>query len=213
MERNAICPPAWADWALRALLPADRAETESGDLLEAYRDEQLPARGRRGADCWYVRQVALVFAVNYGVWLAALMALFVISDVSNTWRYPVPARFVPLAALCLILGASLQGGWRNTRLSGGLLAGAATGTLLWLFMAAWWLTTWYPFSLTQQLEPFWINAWHSSAAPGETFTHWIFWDNVGATIMSGLVLNVTGVAMGLVGGLAGATARRLFARS
>ena len=68
-------------------------------------------------------------------------------------------------------------------------------------------------SLVQQGEPYWISAWHSSAAPGETFTHWIFWDNVGATIMSALALSMSGVLAGLIGGVVGSIARRLYLRS
>jgi len=208
-------PPAWAEWVLVALLPAERAETDSGDLLEAYRDEQWPARGRAGANRWYVRQVALVFGHKYWVWLVGLFGLFVVADISNAYRF-VPwgrpgllARVVPVAAMCMVAGASLQGGWRSARMIGGLLTGAATSTLLWVFMAVWWMTTWYPLALVQQVEPYWIAAWRSSAAPGETFMHWIFWDNVGATIVSGLALTALGLALGLVGGLAGSAARKL----
>jgi hypothetical protein len=56
MKRNAMSPPPWAERVLVALLPAERAESDSGDLLEAYRDEQLPARGVAGADRWYIRR-------------------------------------------------------------------------------------------------------------------------------------------------------------
>ena len=38
---GALNPPAWAEWVFMALLPADRAECESGDLLEVYRERQL----------------------------------------------------------------------------------------------------------------------------------------------------------------------------
>lgn len=211
MQRHAVSPPAWAEWVLVALLPAERAESESGDLLEAYRDEQLPARGQAGADRWYVRQVALVFAHSYWFWLVALIALFVAADVSNTYRFALPG-IGPLVAMCVLLGAALQGGWRSARVSGGLLTGAAVSALLWSFMALWWMTTWYPFSLVQQIQPYWISAWRTSAVPGETFTHWIFWDNIGATIMSGLALNASGFLLGLVGGVAGSAARKLSAR-
>lgn len=210
MKRRGMSPPAWAEWVLVALLPAERAESDSGDLLEAYRDEQLPARGQAGADRWYVRQVALVFAHSYWFWLVALIALFVIADVSNTYRLAFPS-IGPLLAVCVLFGAALQGGWRSARVSGGLLTGAAVSSLLWLFMALWWMTTWYPFSLVQQIQPFWINAWRSSAVPGETFTHWIFWDNIGATIMSGLILNASGLVLGLAGGFAGSAVRKLSA--
>lgn len=212
MKRTAMNPPNWAEWVLMASLPAEHAESVSGDLLEAYRDEQWPTRGRVGADWWYVRQVALVSAQSYWLWLIALIALFVLSDVSNVYRLAVPP-VGPLAAACLMIAASVQGGWRSVRIGGGLFAGAVTCTLLWLFMAIWWMTTWYPFALVQQVEPYWIAAWRSSAGPGDTFTHWIFWDNVGATIMSGLALNASGLAVGFVGGLIGSTARRLSVRA
>jgi hypothetical protein len=207
MGRHEPSPPGWAEWVLVALLPASRAECESGDLLEAYRDQQVPARGRAGADRWYLRQVALVFLHTCWFWPAALIALFVAGDVANAYRFDFPVRVGPIV-VALMLGASVHGGWRSAQIRGGVLAGAATCALLWLFMSAWWMTTWYPFSLVQQNQPYWIAAWHSSAAPGETFTHWIFWDNVGAAILSGVVLNAAGIAAGLAGGIAGATARK-----
>jgi len=213
MARRPVSPPAWAEWALMAALPVGRAESESGDLLEQYRDEQVPAGGQRRADWWYMRQVALVFARAYGISLVALIGLFVMGDVSNTYRLTGPVRIGPLVALGVILAASARGGWRTVSVRGGLFAGAVTSTLLWMFMAAWWMTTWYPFSLVQRVEPYWIDAWHFSAAPGETFTHWIFWDNVGATIMSGLVLNASGLLVGLIGGVVGSIACRRYGRS
>ena len=88
-----------------------------------------------------------------------------------------------------------------------MFSGVATSGLLWLFMATWWMTTWYPFLPTQSVDPYWIQAWHFSAAPGETFAHWIFWDNVGATIMGDVVLSAGGSGLGLAGGLLGAGAR------
>ncbi len=202
-------PPSWAEAVLMALLPADRAECESGDLLEVYRDQQVPARGRAAADWWYVRQVAAVFLRSYWYWLAALVALFVMSDVANTYRMAVPSRGAPLVLLGLIFAASGHAGWRTGRTAGGMFAGIATSGLLWLFMATWWMTIWYPFLATQSIDPYWIRAWHFSAAPGETFAHWIFWDNVGATIISGVVLTAAGSGLGLAGGLLGTTARTL----
>jgi hypothetical protein len=54
--------PRWAEALLFAILPADDVKSVTGDLHEVYRDEQLPSRGRAGADRWYVQQVALAFA-------------------------------------------------------------------------------------------------------------------------------------------------------
>jgi hypothetical protein len=50
-------PPEWADALLRLVLARAVRDCISGDLLEAYRDDILPARGRRSADVWYVGQV------------------------------------------------------------------------------------------------------------------------------------------------------------
>lgn len=210
MKPGAPQPPAWAEWVFIALLPAARAETESGDLLEIYRDEILPVRGRVAADWWYIRQVLGVFARSYGFWLAALVAVFVAADVANTYARAVHGSLGPVVLVGLVFAASCHGGWRTMRFEGGLFAGVATSVIVWLFMATWWMMTWYPFSLAQRVDPYWIGAWHSSAAPGETFTHWIFLDNIGATIISGFVLAASGVAVGLAGGFGGAAvARRL----
>jgi hypothetical protein len=50
-------PPAWAECALRAILEARHRDTVTGDLLEEYR-ELVVLRGNRGAQRWYLRQVA-----------------------------------------------------------------------------------------------------------------------------------------------------------
>jgi hypothetical protein len=208
--REPLSPPAWAEAVLRAILPAADVESVSGDLLEVYRDEQRPARGRAGADRWYLRQVARTFARAYWCWIAPLIVLFTASDVMNTWRLlPSQGPVVPGAGLALVTAAALHGGWRSRRVAGGLLAGAGSATTLWLFMATWWMATWYPLSAVQVTEPYWIDAWRYSSAPGETFRHWIFWDNVGAIVMSGLVLNTAGGLVGLAGGLLGSRARKI----
>ena len=202
-------PPWWAEWVLMALLPADRAQCERGDLLEAYRDQQMLAGGRVAADWWYVRQVIAVFMRSNWFWLAALISLFVMSDLANTYRIAVPSHGAPLVLFGLILAASGHAAWRTKRVTGGMFAGVATSGLLWLFMATWWMTTWYAFLPTQSVDPYWIRAWHFSADPGETFAHWVFWDNVGATLISGMVLSAAGSGLGLAGGLLGTAARRV----
>lgn len=55
-------PPQWAEALMRAVLRADDAETECGDLLEAYRDSIYPNRGHRRANLWYALQVAAYVA-------------------------------------------------------------------------------------------------------------------------------------------------------
>ena len=60
-------PPRWAERLLLIVLPRRDRETIPGDLLEEFREVVLPARGRRGARLWYVRQVlSLVPGVMLG---------------------------------------------------------------------------------------------------------------------------------------------------
>ncbi len=44
--------------SLRLLLDPVNAETVSGDLIEEYRESIYPRKGKRGADLWFLRQVA-----------------------------------------------------------------------------------------------------------------------------------------------------------
>ena len=90
---NSLRPPRWAEALLRSFLSAAEAETESGDLLEAYRDSILPSRGRWRADVWYVRQVAgyIVRApspMNLRNWILAGLALCILTITFSVLKYP-----------------------------------------------------------------------------------------------------------------------------
>lgn len=73
-------------------LKPDEAETESGDLLEAYRDSIHPLRGRWRADLWFVRQVAGYIlrtgAVNLRNGVLAGLTLCVLTTAFSVLRYP-----------------------------------------------------------------------------------------------------------------------------
>jgi hypothetical protein len=51
-------PPRWLERLLLLTLSPRNRETVSGDILEEYREEQLPRRGEVLANLWYLRQVA-----------------------------------------------------------------------------------------------------------------------------------------------------------
>lgn len=104
-----VSPPRWADALLRILIGPQKAETESGDLLEAYRDSIYPTGGRWRADLWYLRQV-----LGYGLrargsklrnWLLAGLVLCVLTLVVTALRYPglltIPIAGVATAGLLL----------------------------------------------------------------------------------------------------------------
>jgi hypothetical protein len=89
-----IRPPRWAEALLRIVLTPDKAETESGDLLEAYRDSIRPLRGGWRANLWFVRQVAgyIVRASVMGLrnWILAGLTLCVVTIAFSALRYPGP---------------------------------------------------------------------------------------------------------------------------
>src|SRR3954462_9737052 len=87
-------PGAWAEAVLRALLPPETRESVSGDLLEQYRDEQLPRRGLFRARLWYLRRVAAVFWRTAWPCVLMLVAMLVFSDLSNTFRDSNGAEYV-----------------------------------------------------------------------------------------------------------------------
>lgn len=53
-----IRQPAWMESLLRLLMDPVSAETVYGDLIEEYRDSVCLRKGRRGADLWFLRQIA-----------------------------------------------------------------------------------------------------------------------------------------------------------
>ena len=104
-------PPRWADALLRLLLDPEKAESYSGDLLEAYRDSIVSLRGRWRADLWFVSQVLSCVLLAGGMklrnWLLAGLALCFLTIVFSILMYPgllsAPA-MIGIAAGILIYG-------------------------------------------------------------------------------------------------------------
>src|SRR5262249_36998587 len=85
-DHSSARPPEWAEALLRLLLkPADR-ESVSGDLLEEYRRSIVPSRGK-GADGWYVRQVAGFLWRATWIWALLFAGLFLARALYD-WRVP-----------------------------------------------------------------------------------------------------------------------------
>ncbi|HEY1947504.1 MAG TPA: hypothetical protein VGG97_10890 [Bryobacteraceae bacterium] len=57
-------PPAWLERTLLLFLNARDRETISGDLLEEYREEQLPRLGSIRANYWYLRQFISIASIQ-----------------------------------------------------------------------------------------------------------------------------------------------------
>jgi hypothetical protein len=112
MDRNEIGrPPRWADALLRLFLSPEEAETESGDLLEAYRDSIHPLRGRRRANLWYVRQVAGYIlrarVLQPQFWILAGLALCFLIIAVSLILFPVLLSGRRLA--WVVVGAAIYG--------------------------------------------------------------------------------------------------------
>jgi len=81
-------PPRWLERALLRCLPARDRETISGDLLEEYREVQLPHHGPLRANIWYLRQLISFLAVrSFGgsTMRASLAWMSVITALAGVW--------------------------------------------------------------------------------------------------------------------------------
>ena len=209
-------PPDLAELILRGLLPLDMAETVSGDLVEEYRESRVLAVGKFRADLWYWRQVGSMWLRAYWWLVVSAVLLLVVSDVFNTFRAPSGASYLdglprlvgavlsPLGVVGLLGLGTAYGSWRTQRWQGGFVAALGVSVIVWLFMAAWGNATFHPFATVQQANPYWVQAWQSSASQ-ETFQHWMYWDGVGALTIAGIVLIVASFVFGGIAALVGET--------
>jgi hypothetical protein len=123
-------PPRVAHLLLPWLVRADRADNIDGDLLEEYREAMLPTRGRRRADLWYVRQIA-VFLWRLSWIFAVVVALQVLTRmIADTVAPPqssqLRARLSTWGAIAAYLFAGAYAGWRTHRaVTGAIVALAA----------------------------------------------------------------------------------------
>jgi hypothetical protein len=205
--------PFWAELILCSLLPPERVDDVTGDLIELSREEPRTSAGWR-RHAWWARQAGGQFLRSYGLFPLALVVMMISNDLFNTFRDSAgnnrgsnlfgPVLFTVFAC------AALLGGWRTRRISGGVVASTGSHLMAWTGIACWWTLTTYPFAFSQQRNPYWIRAWHWSAAPGESFMHWIIWDNVGAALLGGSVLLLLSLLLGLIGGAIGSQTSRRF---
>ncbi len=123
-------PPVWAQSLLPLLVSARDQDSVPGDLLEEYREAQVPARGPAGADRWYVRQVASFLWRACRWWGLALGFLFAARNYLDvtvpTDDYQLRAAITTYIGFSLIAAAGIRAGWRSGRgLSGTLVAPGA----------------------------------------------------------------------------------------
>jgi hypothetical protein len=137
---NAVRPPRWAEAMLRMFLRADEAETESGDLLEAYRDSIYPVRGRRRADLWFVRQVGSYLVRATAGWGVLFGLLWVVAPfrmllAQRDWLGADIEQKVIATAVFLL---AARRAWRSQQVRAGILLAigiAIAGSVIWILGA------------------------------------------------------------------------------
>jgi hypothetical protein len=136
--------PAVPQALLRLLLPGDRREKVSGDLLEEYREARMPALGQLRANLWYWRQVGGIWLRAYWWCVVPVTLLLVVHDIFNTFRAPSGASYLDgmpafaLAPISPLVGvgffglAGAYGSWHTQRWAGGFVAALGTFFVVWL---------------------------------------------------------------------------------
>ena len=190
-----VTPPRWAEALLRVFLKPRDVDNVSGDLLEEYRDSIHPARGRRGADVWYVTEVLGFVSHAARVWAVLFGAAFV-TRTALDWLAP-PLDFHTRSTVSTVVGvgilvaSGLWASWRSGSFVAGTVAGLATaaiGALISVIGAAGLLATWHDAET--------MAAIRGSGGLGEVFA-------------LPLMMILPGVVFGTIGGLVGATIKRL----
>jgi hypothetical protein len=108
-------PPRWLETLLRWCLPVRDRETISGDLLEEYREVQLPRLGPMRANVWYMRQLISFLIVRsvgastmkaFLTWMSLFTALAGVwlAVMENILRHPGYAARSAVAACIVIQG-------------------------------------------------------------------------------------------------------------
>jgi hypothetical protein len=180
---------------LRLFLKPEVFAGVSGDLLEQYRDSIHPARGRLRADQWYVTQV-LGFVLRGARLWAALFAGAYVARTAWDWLAPTTdfhARSEVSTALAagILLASGFWAAWRSGSFASGAAVGLATtamAAVLSIGGVALLLAIWH--------DPNTMTAIRGSGDLEESLVLPTF-------------LILPGVALGGVGGLVGATAKRL----
>jgi hypothetical protein len=119
-------PPVTAQWVLSAVLPAGTRDSVLGDLLEEYRESQLPSRGSLRSDWWYVRQAAGFFWRASRWWALAVGALLgtraILDTVVPTFdHFHTRAAVTTYLAMTFFVALGMYAGRRTRRFPGAAL--------------------------------------------------------------------------------------------
>ena len=188
-------PPGWAEALLRVFLKPADCDSVSGDLLEEYRDSIHPVRGQRGADAWYVMQVLGFVSRSARVWAVLFGRRSSAERRSIGLRRPVDfharSTVSTFLGVGILVAAGLWASWRSGSLVAGTLAGCAAtaiGAVISVIGAAGLLAIWHDADT--------MAAIRASGGLGEVFE-------------LPIMMILPGAVLGTIGGVVGATIKRL----
>ena len=120
-------PPDWAEAVLRLVVRRADFDAISGDLLEEYRESIHPARGRAGADRWYVTQLG-GYVVRSTRWWGLIFGAAFVLRTGLDWIVPTSDFYARSTASTAVgAGLLLIAGFLAARRSGSFAAGTVAG--------------------------------------------------------------------------------------
>ncbi len=126
-------PPRWAEALMGTLVPIERKESITGDLLEEYRQAVVPRRGRVRADLWYGRQIARALWALIAMLFVAALTVSIAREVldelvpaSPAGNYQLRAAVLTWAMIACCFSAGAWTGWRTGRAAAGAIAAPLT---------------------------------------------------------------------------------------
>jgi hypothetical protein len=188
-------PPQWADALLQLLLNAADRESVSGDLIEQYRDEIVPAHGRQWADLWYVGQVAGFLWRATWFWAVVFGGAYLIRTAYD-WLVPT-TDFVARSTVTTAVGVATLacvGFWTAWR-SGSVVAGVVVTALTSQVAAV----------LSVAGATVLLAVWHDA----ETLSAIRGSGGLGEVYVLPFMAIVPALVLGVIGGAAGRLSRRL----
>src|SRR5262249_10887245 len=141
MTDEQLDPPRWAQALLRVLLRPTDFESIAANLLDEYQEVRRSSQGRIRADARYITHVVTVLSRVMWPWLAAIIALRILSfPLPSGWNPSlVPAPGVSLLDAVIFLAAGLYSSHRARRILTGVVTAGATslvGFTMFLVRAA-----------------------------------------------------------------------------
>ncbi len=136
-------------------------------------------------------------------WVLVVAATLIAQDLLNVFRpFATAGRSGQLFLVVLLMEYTLAGVWvgvRTRQAATGTIATVTAHVVGFVVLAVWWAATAHWFVAIMERNPIWINAWQSNDGASQTFSSWLFWDDVGGLLFGGGMFAFVAAALGAVG--------------